>query len=63
MKKSRTRPAPAPWAPRVKLLGEATANTFDLRLGDYDPAKHNPPAPTRPGALDFKQIESKGYRT
>lgn len=59
----RTRPAPAGWAPRVKLKGEATANTFDISVENYNPAKHNPPAPTRPGALDFTKIESKGYRT
>lgn len=51
------------FVPRVRLPGEATSNSFDIRADDYVPAKHNPPQPTRPNALDFMDKPSKGLRT
>lgn len=47
--------------PRKRLPGEAMPNTFDLRVENYNPAKHNPPPPARPGSLDFLSKPSKGY--
>ena len=57
------KPKPAPWERRVRLEGEALPNTIDMRRDNYDPAKHNPPSPTRPGALDFLSKPSRGFRT
>lgn len=54
---------PIAWQPRARLKGEALPNTIGFSSDNYDPAKHNPPAPTRPGALDFLTKPSRGYRT
>lgn len=72
-KEANARPARTPQArskrstetyvPRVRLPGEATSNSFDIRADDYVPSKHNPPQPMRPNAMDFMSKPSKGFRT
>lgn len=65
---TRARTAPPAWQPRVPLLGEtppATLPAWDSK----DPTKvylrtrDNPDTPFRPGAMDFMQHRSHGYRT
>lgn len=62
--KARARRAePTPWVARVRQEGEALPNQYDMRANDYVPAKHNTFAYIRPGAMDFMDKQSKGYRT
>ena len=62
--KARVRRAePAPWVARPKMANEALPNSYDMRAANYIPKDHNTHAYIRPGAMDFMDKPSIGYRT
>ena len=52
---------PQPFTPRIRERGEAMPIGINTQGTPYETAKHNPPAPMRPGADDHNRYQSRGF--